>query len=97
VNAYPGPVREFAIYTALRLLLFLATWGVVTGLWVLISGEAALGLTFLIALVLSGIGSYFVLRNQREAFAQRVEARAQTMSARMEERRAKEDDVPSGE
>ena len=91
VTPYPVPVKEFAIYTLLRLALFLVTWAALTGLWLLVADEAALGLTFLIALVLSGIGSYFALRKQREAFAQRVEARAAMATQRFEERRARED------
>ena len=41
------------MYTALRLGLFLLTWAAVTGAWLLVFDKAALGLTFLIALVQS--------------------------------------------
>lgn len=88
---YPGVVKDFAIYTALRLGLFLLTWGAVTGAWLLIADKAALGLTFLIALVLSGFGSYFVLAGPRERLAHQVEARAARATAAFEERRARED------
>ena len=44
-----------------------------------------------IAFVLSGLGSYFLLDRQREAFARRVDARAKRVSARFEQMRAKED------
>jgi hypothetical protein len=44
-----------------------------------------------IAFLLSGVGSYFLLAPQREAFAQRVDARAQKASAKIEEMRSKED------
>jgi Protein of unknown function (DUF4229) len=44
-----------------------------------------------IAFVVSGVGSYFLLERQRAAFAARVEARAERATAVFEERRAKED------
>ena len=91
VTAYPEPVKEFVVYTLLRLVLFLATWGILIGAWVLISGKASLGLTFLLAFVISGIGSYFVLRGPREAFARKVEVRASRATERFEEMRSKED------
>lgn len=88
---YPGPVKDFLVYTLLRLGLFLLTWGAVTGAWLLVTDEAALGLTFLIALVLSGVGSYFVLAGPREKLARHVEERAGRATAAFEERRARED------
>ena len=90
-DGYPGPVKDFLIYTALRLGLFLLTWGAVTGAWLLNTDKAALGLTFLIAFVLSGIGSYFVLAGPRERLARHVEERAGRATAAFEERRARED------
>ncbi|WP_148613639.1 DUF4229 domain-containing protein [Nocardioides rubriscoriae] len=84
-------MKDFVIYTLLRLGLFLLTWGAVTGAWLLITDKAALGLTFLIALVISGIGSYFVLAVPRERLARHVEARASRATAAIEERRARED------
>jgi hypothetical protein len=91
VNAYPEPVKEFWVYTLLRLVLFLASLGIVVGAWVLIAGEFNLLVAIIIAFVLSGIGSYFVLDRQREAFARRVQGRAERASAKLEEMRSKED------
>ena len=88
---YPEGVKEFAVYTALRLVLFLATWAVAIGISLAVSDSASLTVTFLIAFVVSGIGSYFVLRGPREKLAQRVEHRAGMASARLEEMRSKED------
>lgn len=79
------------VYTVLRILLFLATLGVVLGLWVLVSDSGNVFFAVIIAFILSGIGSYFLLGRQRSAFAERVEARAARASAAFEERRAKED------
>jgi ABC-type bacteriocin/lantibiotic exporter with double-glycine peptidase domain len=91
VSAYPEPVKEFWVYTALRVLLFLASLAIVLGVWVLIAGEFNLFFAVIIAFVLSGIGSYFVLDAQREAFARRVQTRAEKASSKLEEMRSKED------
>ena len=84
-------MKEFVVYTGLRILLFLASLGVVLGIWVLVSGEANLLAAFVVAFVASGIGSYFLLNGPREALAQRVDARARAASAKFEERKARED------
>lgn len=85
------PVKEFVVYTGLRILLFVAALGVVLGIWVPLAGEANLLWAFVIALVVSGVGSYFLLNGPREALAQRVDARARAATSRFEEMRAKED------
>lgn len=91
MSAYPGAVKEFVVYTGLRILLFLASLGVVLGVWVLVAGRANLLAAFVIAFVVSGIGSYFLLNGPREALAQRVDARARAASSKFEELRARED------
>ena len=85
-------MKEFAVYTALRLLLFAATFGIVLGLGVLLTGGVSITWALVIAFVVSGVGSYFLLNRQREAFARRVETRAERASAKFEERRAREDE-----
>ncbi|GAB3242393.1 DUF4229 domain-containing protein [Nocardioides dilutus] len=84
-------MKEFVVYTGLRILLFLATLGVILGAWVLVADEANLFLAVVIAFIVSGIGSYYLLERQRSAFATRVEARAERATAAFEERRARED------
>jgi hypothetical protein len=84
-------VKEFWVYTGLRLLIFVASFGVVVGVWFLLDDRVPIVWALLLALLISGIGSYFALHRQREAFARRVEERASRMSARMEEMRSKED------
>ena len=91
-----GGVKEFVVYTGLRILLFLAALGVVLGVWVLAAGEANLLASFVIALVVSGVGSYFLLNGPREALAQRVDARARAATSRFEEMRAREDQEQAG-
>jgi Protein of unknown function (DUF4229) len=84
-------VREFVVYTALRLLMFAATFGIVIGVWLAVAGTANIFACVVIAFVVSGIGSYFLLNSQREAFARRVEVRAERATKAFDELRAKED------
>jgi hypothetical protein len=84
-------VKEFVVYTGLRLLLFLGTFGVVVGIWSVATDEFNLAIALAVAFVVSGVGSYFLLDKQRAAFAQRVEARAERASAAFEQMKAKED------
>jgi hypothetical protein len=86
-------VREFAVYTLARIGLFVASYAVVAGAWMLLTGRDAgpiLG-PFLVAAVLSAVASYYLLQGPRSRFAARVEKRASDMSRRFEEARAKED------
>lgn len=85
-------MKEFWIYTLLRLVIFLGSLALVVGLWFLFADEVPVFWAVVIAFVLSGIGSYFALNRPREALAQRVDQRAQKMSTKLEEMRAKEDE-----
>ncbi|HET7533737.1 MAG TPA: DUF4229 domain-containing protein [Nocardioidaceae bacterium] len=87
-------MKEFAIYTAARLGLFLVSYVVVVGVYLLVSGDRQIPLfwPFLLAIVVSAIASVYLLRAQRERFAQAVQRRAERASARFEEIRAKEDE-----
>ena len=87
-------MKEFIVYTALRLGLFVAALAIISGVWFRVSdqmsgveGLVVLGLAF----VVSGVASYFLLNRQREAFARRVERRAERMQERFERAKAKED------
>ena len=84
-------MKEFVVYTALRLVLFLGSLGIVIGLWSAVSDEVPVFWAVVLAFVISGVGSFFLLNRQREAFAHRVELRAARASAKIEEMRAKED------
>ena len=85
-------MKEFAIYTGLRLGLFVVTYAVVGGLYVLVFGTEGVVLwPFLVAVIISAALSVRLLRRQREAFALRVQQRAERASAAFEERRARED------
>jgi uncharacterized membrane protein len=85
-------VKEFVVYTVMRIALFLASFGVVVGVMALVfDGRYNLFWAVILAFLISGIASYFILDRQREAFARRVEARASRASAAFEERKARED------
>ena len=84
-------MKEFAVYTGLRLLMFAATFGIVIGVWLLVGDKANIFVAVVLAFVVSGIGSYFLLNKPREALAQRVEVRAERATKAFEERKAKED------
>lgn len=84
-------MKEFAVYTLLRLSLFVSTYAVFGGLGVLLFGESSLLLTFLLAAVVSAALSWRLLRRQREALAAKVQGRAEAASAKFEERRSRED------
>lgn len=84
-------MKEFVIYTALRILLFVASLAIVAGIWLLLTDEAPLLWVLIVGFALSGVASYFLLNRQRAAFAGRVEERARKASVRFEEMRARED------
>lgn len=84
-------MKEFWIYTLLRLVLFLGSFGIVAGIWVLVADEVPVFWAVVIAFVMSGLGSYFLLNGPREALARKVDTRAQKMSSKLDEMRAKED------
>lgn len=85
-------MKEFVVYTVLRIVLFLASFGVVAGVMALASdGRFNLFWAVILAFLISGIASYYILDRQREAFARRVESRAAKAAAAFEERKARED------
>ena len=84
-------MKEFAVYTALRLLLFAASFAIVAGTWLAVADSVPVLWVLVIALVISGVASYFVLNRQRERFAQRVDERARRASAAFEAHKARED------
>jgi hypothetical protein len=85
-------MKAFVNYTVLRLLLFVTTYAVVAGLWVLVFGQQGVLLVpFLAAIVISSLLSLKLLAPQRDRFAAVVEARAQRASRKFEERKARED------
>lgn len=84
-------MKEFWIYTGLRLAVFVASLGIVAGLWMLATDEVAILWVVVVAFALSGLASYVLLAGPREALARHVEARADRAAAAFEARRSKED------
>lgn len=84
-------MKEFVVYTGLRLLLLAATFGIVFGLWAAVADSVNITYALAGAFILSGLGSFVLLNPQREAFAQRVDQRARRATAAFEERRSRED------
>jgi hypothetical protein len=88
-------MKEFVIYTVSRLGLFVATYALVIGVYLLVSGHDTVPLIwpFFLAVVVSAVASVYLLRGQRQRFAAVVERRARAASRKLEEARAKEDET----
>jgi uncharacterized membrane protein len=84
-------VKEFLVYTALRIALFAGALGIVVGVWGLFTDSVPVLWAVVLAFVISGVASFFLLNATRERFARKVQARAERASARFEERKARED------
>ena len=92
-------MKEFWIYTGLRIVLFLGSLGIVVGVWFLIAGQVPVLLGRRHRVPDERGGLLLPAQPPREAFAQRVETRAERMTSKIDEMRAKEDaddDAPSG-
>jgi mannitol-specific phosphotransferase system IIBC component len=90
---YPGCVKEFAVYTLARIGIFVASYAVIAGVYLAVTGGDSIPLLWplLLAAVVSAVASYYLLRGQRERFAAVVQQRAERASERFEERKAQED------
>lgn len=84
-------MKEFWVYTGLRIALFVASLGTVAGVWMLVTDEIPIVWVIVIAFIVSGVASYVLLAPQREALARHVEERAGRASAAFEAKRSKED------
>lgn len=91
VTTYAEAVKEFWIYTALRAGLFVTTLVTVVGVWMLVADQVPVLWAVVVAFVVSGVASYFLLNRSREAFARKVQARAERASAAFDAQRSKED------
>ena len=84
-------MKEFWIYTALRVGLFIGAFCLVAAVWLLLADTVDVLWAIVIAFLISGVASYVLLQRQRAAFAARVEGRAQRISQKYEQMRARED------
>jgi len=85
-------VKPFLVYNALRLVLLLASLALVVGVWSLFSDEVPLLWAAVVALVISGISSWYVLARPREQAALWIEQRAERANAAFEARRSRGDE-----
>lgn len=87
-------MKEFAVYTAARLGLFVVSYAVVVGIYLAVSDDRQIPLfwPFLLAVAISAVASAALLGKQRERFALVVQQRADRASARLEQMRSKEDE-----
>ena len=84
-------MKEFWVYTAMRLALFAGSVAVVGGIWLAVDGSANVMWVLIVSLGVSGVASYFLLGRQRTALAHHVDDRARRATERFEELKAKED------
>ena len=86
-------MKDFAVYTVARIGLFVASFAVIAGAWMLVTDSERVPLLWplLLSAVVSAVASYHLLQGPRSRFAARVEARAAAASRRFEQARAKED------
>ena len=90
---YPEGVKEFVVYTLARVGLFVASYAVIAGVYMLVRGTDQVPILwpFLAAAVISAVASYYLLQGPRQRFAARVDARARAATARFDEARSRED------
>jgi mannitol-specific phosphotransferase system IIBC component len=86
-------VKEFVVYTVARIGLFAASFAIIAGIYILVTGSDSVPIVWpvLLAAVVSAVASLYLLKGPRARFAARVEQRASAMTRRFEEARAKED------
>lgn len=85
-------MKEFWVYTLMRLLLFVGCLLAVWLIWAAANdGKVPAFYPLIIAFLVSGVLSYFLLNPFREALARRVDQRARVAASKFEERRARED------
>lgn len=85
-------MKEFLVYNGMRMLLLIGCAVLVLGVWSLLADEVPVLWALVVALLLSGVLSWFLLARQREALAARLQERAAKASAAFEARKAREDE-----
>lgn len=88
-----GAVKAFWIYTGARFGIFAVLYAVIIGGYLLVNGGGPIPVFWplIVAAIGSAVLSAYFLRDLRENLAQHVQTRAERMSSRFEEMRAKED------
>lgn len=79
-------MKEFLVYTLMRLSLLGSSFLLVLGLWGLLADEIPIFGVLLVALVISAVASYFLLQGPRNRLAAKLEERtAARMRPRVDE------------
>ncbi|WP_235737437.1 DUF4229 domain-containing protein [Nocardioides alcanivorans] len=84
-------MKEFVVYTLLRLGLFVGAFAIVAGVWSQLADSVPVLWALVLAFLISGVASLTMLNSPREAFAAKVEQRAGRITDKMDAQRAKED------
>lgn len=84
-------MKEFAVYTLLRIGLFVGALAIVVGVWSLFGDSVPMLWAAIVAFLISGVLSLTLLNRPREAFAAKVQQRAERVTEKIEAQRAKED------
>lgn len=91
-SAYGGRVKEFIVYTLARFAVFGVLYLAIIGIVILTTdGGIPILWPILAAAVLSTVVSSYLLRGLRDRLAARISERAERMSQKFEELKAKED------
>ena len=85
-------MKQFWIYNLMRFVVLIASLAIVIGVWSLLADEVPLLWALVVAFVLSGVTSWFVLAPQRQALALVLEERAGRASDKFEEFKAQGDE-----
>ena len=88
-----GAVKAFWIYTGARFGIFAVLYAVIVGAYLVIHGGGPIPVFWplIVAAIGSAVLSAYFLKDLRENLAQHVQSRAERMSQKFEEMRAKED------
>lgn len=84
-------MKAFAVYTALRLGLFVGAVALVYAVWAMLAGAVPVLGLLVVAFLVSGVASYFLLQRPRAALAHRIDERASRVTQRFDDSRARED------
>jgi len=76
-------VKDFAVYTVMRVLLFVGAFALVAAVWALVTGEGVpIAPALIVALLLSGVASFVLLDSPRAKLAHRIEQRFERMKTK---------------
>lgn len=85
-------MKQFWIYNLMRLVMLLTSLVIVIGVWSLLADTVPFLGALVVAFVLSGVSSWFILAPQRQALALVLEERAGRASEKFEEFKAQGDE-----